>query len=195
MSDLLATSYLGLPLSGPIIASAGPFTGRLDTLRELEAAGAAAVVLPSLFEEDVVAEEMEFHEFMEVGSDFAEYAGGMLQEVELPDLGSDRHVRLVAEAKAALSVPVIASVNAAWTFTPRCAAATLNARTTSGSTRDENVGKVASSTTLGAGVAIDVTDAVSGLYGCSLRGARVIDGFGFGRAMTSPPSHSTTSAT
>jgi dihydroorotate dehydrogenase (fumarate) len=113
VSDLLATSYLGLPLSGPIIASAGPFTGRLDTLRELEAAGAAAVVLPSLFEEDVVAEEMEFHEFMEVGSDFAEYAGGMLQEVELPDLGSDRHVRLVAEAKAALSVPVIASVNAA----------------------------------------------------------------------------------
>lgn len=113
MSELLATSYLGLPLTGPIIASAGPLTGKVDTLRELEAAGAAAVVLPSLFEEEVEAEEMEIHDFLDQSEHFAEFAGGMLPEVDLPDLGPERHVRLVSEAKAALTVPVIASVNAA----------------------------------------------------------------------------------
>jgi dihydroorotate dehydrogenase (fumarate) len=113
VSELLATSYLGLPLRGPIIASAGPLTGRVDSLRELEAAGAAAVVLPSLFEEEVEAEEMQIHDFLDQSEHFAEFAGGMLPEVELPDLGPERHVRLVTEAKAALSVPVIASVNAA----------------------------------------------------------------------------------
>ena len=50
----LRTRYLGLDLDAPIVASAGPLTGRLETLRRLEEAGAAAVVLPSLFEEDIV---------------------------------------------------------------------------------------------------------------------------------------------
>ena len=53
MTDL-TTTYLGLELTSPLVASAGPLTGCLDTLERLAAAGAAAVVLPSLFEEDVV---------------------------------------------------------------------------------------------------------------------------------------------
>lgn len=108
----LATSYLGMPLSGPVIASAGPMTSKVDTLVRLAEAGASAVVLPSLFEEEVEAEEMAVHDFLEQGTDFAEYSGGLLPDAEIPDLGPGHHVRLVQEAKAALSIPVIASVNA-----------------------------------------------------------------------------------
>ena len=57
MSIDLSTTYLGLELNGPIIASASPLTGKLPSLKALEDAGAAAVVLPSLFEEEVAAEE------------------------------------------------------------------------------------------------------------------------------------------
>jgi dihydroorotate dehydrogenase (fumarate) len=109
----LATSYLGLSLSGPVIASAGPLTGHVASLQALERAGAAAVVLPSLFEEEIIAEEVALERAFAAGEDFYPEFSGMLPEVELPDLGPERHVRLVAEAKAALTIPVIASVNAA----------------------------------------------------------------------------------
>ena len=59
MSVSLRTKYLGLDLKNPLVASAGPLTGRLDTLMKLEEAGAAAVVLPSLFEEQIIREEVE----------------------------------------------------------------------------------------------------------------------------------------
>ncbi len=109
----LQSTYLGLNLDGPLIASASPLTGRMDSLLALEYAGAAAVVLPSLFEEDVIAEEMAFHESMEQGSEmFAEFTE-IMPEVPMPDLGPDRHLRLVEQAKQHLSIPVIASVNAA----------------------------------------------------------------------------------
>ena len=59
MSVSLTTKYLGLDLKNPLVASAGPLTGRIDTLMKLEEAGAAAVVLPSLFEEQITREEVE----------------------------------------------------------------------------------------------------------------------------------------
>ena len=110
----LATSYLGLALSGPVIASAGPRTRTVESLRALEQAGIAAVVLPSLFEEEVIAEEEAVNESLERGADFAEFSE-MMVDLPLPDLGPARRVRLVEEAKAALSIPVIASVNATHT--------------------------------------------------------------------------------
>ena len=58
MTDL-HTEYLGLQLRSPLVASAGPYTGDLDKLRELESAGVAAVVLPSLFEEQIEHETSE----------------------------------------------------------------------------------------------------------------------------------------
>lgn len=82
----LATKYLGLELSGPVIASSSPMTREVDTLLELEAAGIAAVTLPSLFEED------------------AHGSGGGRA------LGA--RVSLVKQAKDQLKVPVIASLNA-----------------------------------------------------------------------------------
>lgn len=108
----LSTSYLGLPLSGPLMASASPMTGRLDSLLALEAAGASAVVLPSLFEEEVLAEESQLADLMDAGEDFAEFSGSPLPELEQPDLGAGAHVNLVRRAKEQLRIPVIASLNA-----------------------------------------------------------------------------------
>jgi len=107
----LSTTYLGLELSGPIVASSSPLTGRIETLQELERAGAAAVVLPSLFQEEVEAEELEASDLQETGDDFAEYASAPLPEVPADDIGPSRFVRLVSQARDALGIPVIASVN------------------------------------------------------------------------------------
>jgi len=114
MSADLTTRYLGLELSGPIMASAGPLTGTLDGLRALEDAGASAVVLPSLFEEDVIEEELHLADLLDDGDGFAEFASAPLSEAAADYvLEPERHVRLVERAKAALGIPVIASVNAA----------------------------------------------------------------------------------
>jgi dihydroorotate dehydrogenase (fumarate) len=107
----LSTSYLGLNLSGPVIASANPTTRTVESMLALEAAGASAVVLPSLFQEEVEAEEMAVFDLMDMGGEFAEFDSAPLAEVDTSGLGTDRHVRLVREAKDALKIPVIASVN------------------------------------------------------------------------------------
>ncbi len=112
MTDLTST-YLGLSLSGPVIASAGPLTGRVETLLQLEAAGASAAVLPSLFEEELVAEELSLHEALEQGTNSFAESLDYFPHTDFYDVGPQRHVRLVEEAKQRLSIPVIASVNAA----------------------------------------------------------------------------------
>ena len=82
MTDL-TTRYLGLSLRSPVVASSSPLTGSIDSLLELEDAGAAAVVLPSLFEEQVEHEAMAVHHGMEAGAEgFAEAAGGYLPEMD-----------------------------------------------------------------------------------------------------------------
>ncbi len=107
----LESTYLGLPLRSPLVASPSPATGRLDSLVELEAAGVGAVVLPSLFEEEVEAEAITFLERMEAGSGVFGEATDYFPDVDLDHLGLERHILLVEEAATRLSVPVIASVN------------------------------------------------------------------------------------
>ena len=96
MADL-RTRYLGLELPSPLVASSSPLTGSLDGLRRLEAAGAGAVVLPSLFEEEL-AEELP-----PPGTDPGDQAGY--------GAGPAAYLSLVERAKQVLSVPVIASLN------------------------------------------------------------------------------------
>ena len=107
----LQTTYLGLHLHSPLVASASPLTGRVDSLLALQEAGAAAVVLPSLFEEEVEYDSMLLHERLETGAlSFAE-ATDFFPSLEFDDVGPRGHVKLTSAAKDALTIPVIASVN------------------------------------------------------------------------------------
>jgi dihydroorotate dehydrogenase (fumarate) len=111
MSISLHTKYLGLALKNPMVASAGPLTGRIDTLMKLEEAGAAAVVLPSLFEEQITRDAVEIallYDFTNEG--FAE-AQSYLPEMENYHTGPDHYLRLVHQAKQSLTIPVIGSLN------------------------------------------------------------------------------------
>ncbi len=108
----LTTRYLGLQLTNPLVPSASPLTGNLDTLRRLEAAGAAAVVMPSLFEEQIEHEAMAVHHSLEFGAEgFAEAAGGYFPEMNDYNTGPRRYLDHVQEAKQAVGIPVIASLN------------------------------------------------------------------------------------
>jgi dihydroorotate dehydrogenase (fumarate) len=118
MTDL-RTSYLGLDLRSPIVASAGPLTGDIETARRLAASGAGAIVLPSLFEEEIVHEEVELTFALEAGTEH--FAEAIDYFPRIPDVGSvlDRYLATISELKGALDIPVIASLNAtsagAWT--------------------------------------------------------------------------------
>ncbi|MFP5577299.1 MAG: dihydroorotate dehydrogenase-like protein [Acidimicrobiia bacterium] len=108
----LSTTYLGLELRSPIVASASPITDDPDVVRRLEGAGAAAVVLPSLFEEEILHEEIELNRALEAGSEHVAEALDYFPTIEeLPHAG-DRYVARLARIKAATSLPVIASLNA-----------------------------------------------------------------------------------
>lgn len=107
----MTTSYLGLELGSPIVASCSPLTGRVESLLALQEAGVGAVVLPSLFQEEAEAEELEAADLMATGDQFAEFASAPLPEIDVGDIGPARHIKLVRAARNALGVPVLASVN------------------------------------------------------------------------------------
>ena len=111
MSADLRSRYLGLELKHPIVAAASPLTGSIESLKRLEDAGIAAVVLPSLFEEQIEHEEMATHDLMLSGSELSPEASGFFPEMQNYNAGPDNYLKLIGEAKQALSVPVIASLN------------------------------------------------------------------------------------
>ncbi len=110
MTDL-GTRYLGLDLRSPLVASASPLTGTLDGLRRLEDAGAAAVVLPSLFEEQLTHEALEIDRILATGAESFPEALSYFPEMRDYNTGPDRYLELVARAKEALAIPVIPSLN------------------------------------------------------------------------------------
>jgi dihydroorotate dehydrogenase (fumarate) len=107
----LRSTYLGLALKNPIVASCGPLTGKLEHLKRLEDAGVAAVVLPSLFEEQIVREQQEVNRLYEYGTESFAEALTYRPEMEDYNTGPQAYLRLVEEAKGALSVPVVGSLN------------------------------------------------------------------------------------
>jgi dihydroorotate dehydrogenase (fumarate) len=111
MSADLRTRYLGLDLRNPIVASASPLTATVESLKRLQDAGAAAVVLPSLFEEQIEHEEMATHDLMLYGAELSPEAHGFFPEMAPSGSGIDKYLRLIGDAKKALSIPVIASLN------------------------------------------------------------------------------------
>src|ERR1035441_8807097 len=110
-----STNYLGLKLEGPIVVSSTPLSESIDNVRRMEDAGAAAIVLTSLFEEQMALESRALDEDLSRGTDsFAESLG------YLPDLSDyrmteDVYLDYLAEVKAAVKIPVMASLNGATT--------------------------------------------------------------------------------
>ena len=111
MTDLTTTTYLGLHLRSPLVASAGPLTGNPAMWERLEAAGAAAIVLPSLFEEEIEQEAFARSFAIEHGADVYGEALSYLPDLPMPDVGPAHHLTLVEQARERLSIPVIASLN------------------------------------------------------------------------------------
>lgn len=111
--SVLATTYLGLDLRTPVVASSSPVTGDPEGLRLLEEAGVGAVVLPSLFEEQIVHEALEVDRMLASGAEAFGEAAGYFPELDTYNTGPDHYLSRVHTARAALSVPVIASLNAA----------------------------------------------------------------------------------
>lgn len=109
----LSTEYLGLKLKNPLVPSSSPLTGDLDSVRELEDAGASAVILPSLFEESILASEAAAVRFLhEQDIGFGE-AGSFLP---MPDESMyrselDEYLQYIQTLKSSVSIPVIASLN------------------------------------------------------------------------------------
>jgi dihydroorotate dehydrogenase (fumarate) len=106
----LRTRYLGLQLRTPLVASSSPLTGTLDGLERLEAAGASAVVLPSLFEEDLAEEAREVGALLATGATAAEARAGHPGHAGY-GAGAAAYLSLLEQARASLSIPVIASLN------------------------------------------------------------------------------------
>ncbi|MEO6206546.1 MAG: dihydroorotate dehydrogenase-like protein [Candidatus Limnocylindrales bacterium] len=112
MSVDLRTRYLGLELRSPIVASAAPRNGEPETAVRLARAGVGAIVLPSLFEEEIVAEEIGLDRSLEQGTETFAEALDYFPAIESLMTAADRYVASVEAVKAAVDVPVIASLNA-----------------------------------------------------------------------------------
>lgn len=111
MSVELTTHYLKLPLRNPLVASASPLTGKLESLLALERAGASAVVMQSLFEEQIEHEELEIHRLHDyLGSSCAESLS-YFPELENYNTGPEPYLEHIELAKSKLSIPVIGSLN------------------------------------------------------------------------------------
>ncbi|HTY80922.1 MAG TPA: dihydroorotate dehydrogenase-like protein [Candidatus Bathyarchaeia archaeon] len=107
----LTTRYLGLTLSGPLVASASPLCEEIGNIRRMEDAGAAAVVLPSLFEEQITLESNHLDHHLSHGTE--SYAESLTYFPDMAgyNLGPEAYLQHLQRAKAAVAIPVIGSLN------------------------------------------------------------------------------------
>lgn len=110
MSDI-STRYLGLALKSPLVASASPLCESVANIRELEDAGVGAVVLPSLFEEQLELESNALDDDLWRGAESFPESQSVLPDLQNYNLGPDGYLDLIEGAKAAVNIPVIASLN------------------------------------------------------------------------------------
>jgi dihydroorotate dehydrogenase (fumarate) len=112
MSVDLSTSYLGLDLAHPVMPSASPLTGDIDHIHALVEAGAPAIVLPSLFEEQIEHNEMAVHHSLGLGAEgFAETPDGFFPQLDDYNTGPQDYLQLIRRAKQEAGIPIIASLN------------------------------------------------------------------------------------
>jgi dihydroorotate dehydrogenase (fumarate) len=108
----LTTQYLGLKLRTPLVVAASPLSEELDGIRLMEDSGASAVVLYSLFEEQLQQERLELHHKLEQGTESHAEALSCFPATVDSNPGPDDYLQHIAKAKAAVGIPVIASLNA-----------------------------------------------------------------------------------
>ena len=106
----LSTNYLGLKLRSPLVASSSPLCKSLDNLCRMEDAGASAIVLHSLFEEQINLEAFELDRWLEPNEGFAE-AQSYLPDLTAYNIGPEGYVEHIAQAKKSVRIPVIGSLN------------------------------------------------------------------------------------
>lgn len=107
----LSTHYLGLSLKNPFVASSSPLTEKVESAVKLEEAGVSALVLTSLFEEQVINESWKLHRDLERGAYSNPEAVSYFPDVGRYSIGADRYVENLAKIKQAVSIPVLGSLN------------------------------------------------------------------------------------
>lgn len=112
MTADITTTYCGLELANPLMASSSPMTENIESLVALEEAGIGAVVLPSLWEEMIEHEAMEFQRLYTLTTEhYAESLSGYFPEFEDYGTRTEAYLEHLVEAKDVLSIPVVASLN------------------------------------------------------------------------------------
>jgi dihydroorotate dehydrogenase (fumarate) len=107
----LTTTYMGLALKNPIVPSASPLSKDIGTIKALEDAGAAAIVMYSLFEEQITHEQNELDHFLTQGTESFQEALSYFPQQEEFNLGPDAYLEHIRIAKAATDIPIIGSLN------------------------------------------------------------------------------------
>lgn len=107
----LGTTFMGLELQHPVMASASPLSGTLDGIRQMEDGGVAAIVMFSIFEEQFREDNEAFSDLMEAGRERFAESLTYFPEVDAYSVGPDAYLDLIRRATEQVSVPIIASVN------------------------------------------------------------------------------------
>ena len=107
----LSTKYMGLELKNPLVVSASPLTEKLDNVRRMEDAGAAAVVMHSLFEEQITAESHWLDRHLSAGTESFAESLTYFPDLTSYNLGPEGYLEHLRKAKEAVGIPVIGSLN------------------------------------------------------------------------------------
>ena len=107
----LTTRYLGLKLKNPIVPSASPLSYTLDGMKQLEDAGASAIVMYSIFEEQIAHETSELLHYLSQGTESYSEALSYFPDVQQYNTGPDEYLELIKKAKEDLGIPIIGSLN------------------------------------------------------------------------------------
>ena len=107
----LTTNYLGLVLRNPIVASSSPLSHSVDSIRRLEDAGASAVVMYSLFEEQITFDSFYVDHYLRSGTNSFAESLDFFPEMNHYNVGPDEYLNLIRRAKEAVDIPVIGSLN------------------------------------------------------------------------------------
>lgn len=107
----LTTKYLGLELNNPVVPSASPLSENLDTIREIEDMGAGALVMHSLFEEQINQESKELDHYLNFGSESFAEALSYFPEMDEYRVGPDEYLEHIRQAKESVDMPIIGSLN------------------------------------------------------------------------------------